>query len=99
MVRRRLEGQRALPPLPSSPLTQVLSDVQELVVDLGATGRLSYSSDQARRAEVLTTRLEDLALATVASRVRSFGANPGPSALLNLQLVLDRAMTLASSRL
>ncbi|MCL2783792.1 MAG: hypothetical protein FWD80_07500, partial [Propionibacteriaceae bacterium] len=95
MLRRRW-GTLPVPPQPRSAVGRACDDVRDLIVDLAATGRLTPSPAQRRRLDELATRFDDLALATVAGLIRAVERQPGPQAVLRLQLAADRVADISA---
>jgi hypothetical protein len=91
----RFKETPALAP-PRPPIAIAADEAQELVVALTATGRPALSSAGKTACEQLATRLDDLALPTLATAVRHLADEPNPEVLLRTHFLATRVAALAT---
>ncbi|MCL1837912.1 MAG: hypothetical protein FWG47_01150 [Propionibacteriaceae bacterium] len=85
-----------VPNLARSAIAIACDDARELTVALTATGRMRLTGEQHRRCENLISRLDDMALATLANTARAFASHPDVATALRLHHLADRTATLAA---
>jgi hypothetical protein len=85
-------------PTPVGAVTLAVEQVSEVVVPLTATGRPRLTAAERTRCRDLATRLDDLALHTLATALRQLEPDCPPENLLKAQFLADRLIQIEKGR-